>query len=118
MKRPCLEPGCPELTTGSRCPAHTRAKQRARDATRGTPAQRGYGWQYQQNRARVLAMSDGLCGWSCGRAATTADHVIPLSRGGTNDLENLMPSCAPCNSSRGSRPAPSAWVRRGAVPFS
>jgi hypothetical protein len=25
------------------------------------------------------------------------DHVIPHSRGGTNELSNLVPSCAPCN---------------------
>ena len=25
------------------------------------------------------------------------DHVVPHSRGGTNDAANLVPSCAPCN---------------------
>ena len=25
------------------------------------------------------------------------DHVIPHSRGGNNEIENLVPSCAPCN---------------------
>lgn len=25
------------------------------------------------------------------------DHAIPLSRGGSHNLENLVPSCAPCN---------------------
>lgn len=28
------------------------------------------------------------------------DHIIPLSRGGTNDPENLTPACKPCNSSK------------------
>lgn len=28
------------------------------------------------------------------------DHVLPHSRGGTNDLENIVITCAPCNFSR------------------
>lgn len=33
----------------------------------------------------------------------TADHVVPLSRGGTNDLENLVCCCIPCNNSKSDR---------------
>jgi hypothetical protein len=29
-----------------------------------------------------------------------ADHVVPLSRGGTNDEDNLVACCIPCNSSK------------------
>lgn len=32
-----------------------------------------------------------------------ADHVIPLSRGGTNDPDNLVCACVPCNSSKADR---------------
>jgi 5-methylcytosine-specific restriction endonuclease McrA len=28
----------------------------------------------------------------------TIDHMLPLSRGGTNTIDNLVPSCKPCNS--------------------
>lgn len=31
------------------------------------------------------------------------DHVIPLSRGGTNDYDNLVCCCRPCNSSKGGK---------------
>jgi hypothetical protein len=32
-----------------------------------------------------------------------ADHVIPLSRGGSNDESNLVACCLPCNSSKSDR---------------
>lgn len=31
------------------------------------------------------------------------DHVIPISRGGTNDLSNLATACMPCNRSKSDR---------------
>lgn len=33
----------------------------------------------------------------CGDPATTVDHVVPLSRGGREHEDNLVPSCNPCN---------------------
>jgi 5-methylcytosine-specific restriction protein A len=35
---------------------------------------------------------------SCGGAASQVDHIIPLSRGGTNDRANLQPLCHSCHS--------------------
>ena len=60
---------------------------------------------------RVLAatMPDALC-WQGPATAlhaaflyvsATSDHVIPHSRGGTNDPENLVTTCWPCNFGRG-----------------
>lgn len=46
----------------------------------------------------------------CGRcknplARPVIDHVIPLSRGGTNYIENIQTLCKDCNSGKGARPA-------------
>jgi hypothetical protein len=56
----CAEPGCPELTTVTRCTEHTRAKDRAR----GTSTERGYDYAHQQDRAAwapKVAASRVLC---------------------------------------------------------
>lgn len=47
----------------------------------------------------------------CGDLARCADHVIPLSRGGTNDEDNLVACCLPCNSSKSDRLL-SEWAGR------
>jgi 5-methylcytosine-specific restriction endonuclease McrA len=44
------------------------------------------------------------CCLACGASAPlTVDHVIPLSKGGTNMIENIQPLCRPCNSSKGTQ---------------
>lgn len=46
------------------------------------------------------------CMWCQGRLGDegihlTVDHLVPISRGGGNDLENLSPCCDSCNSRKG-----------------
>ena len=41
-----------------------------------------------------------------------AGHDIPESRGGTTDLENLVPICARCNLSMGSQHTFKEWSRQ------
>lgn len=34
-------------------------------------------------------------------STSTKDHCTPLSRGGSNDISNIVPSCLPCNQRKG-----------------
>lgn len=45
---------------------------------------------------------DNCCAY-CDAPATSIDHAIPISKGGADVLGNLLPSCQPCNSSKGAR---------------
>ena len=56
--------------------------------------------EYQRNRKRLLA-DQPPCAW-CGKQATTADHLVEVDRGGSNQADNLVPACSACNSKRGS----------------
>jgi 5-methylcytosine-specific restriction endonuclease McrA len=40
------------------------------------------------------------CG--CEPTKLQVDHIIPVVMGGTDDIENLIPSCAPCNNYKSS----------------
>lgn len=45
-----------------------------------------------------------LCGKELTRETVTIDHIIPVSKGGTNVLENLQPLCFHCNSVKRDKP--------------
>ena len=51
-------------------------------------------------RQAVLDKTEGRCSY-CGTNISidgfAVDHFVPLAKGGTNDFDNLMPSCAECN---------------------
>lgn len=47
-------------------------------------------------------IAGGACVY-CGAAARHVDHVRPLFRGGWEIESNLVPTCAPCNLSKGSK---------------
>ncbi|WP_370462981.1 HNH endonuclease [Nocardiopsis sp. FR26] len=100
-RRPCLD--CGVLTRqGSRCGECGAKRQAARDQQRGSSSARGLGYRHRKLREIVLADSPP-CHW-CGDPATTADHLVPRSLGGSTTLDNYVPSCRPCNSSRQDNP--------------
>lgn len=107
IMRSCLGvPGnrCGKLIPASetRCAEHKYEHQRVRDLRRGTPAARGYDRAYRAARLRVLEAAGSICAY-CGSPATTVDHQVPVSRGGTGDDDNLVACCSACNSARGGR---------------
>lgn len=55
-------------------------------------------------RNSVVSEADSTCHY-CGDQHDNmcADHVVPLSRGGSNDRDNLVCCCIPCNSSKADR---------------
>lgn len=62
----------------------------------------------KQAKVAILKGRDGDRCWFCWRPFTeerkrTLDHMIPVSEGGTNDIENLVLSCESCNQIKGNR---------------
>jgi 5-methylcytosine-specific restriction endonuclease McrA len=56
--------------------------------------------EYKRNRNIVLEASQWTCHY-CNGVANTADHIIPISSGIVNhSLDNLLPACTKCNSSK------------------
>ena len=47
-------------------------------------------------RKAVFARDGGRCVY-CGAAATSLDHVIPKSRGGSHAWDNVVSACSRCN---------------------
>lgn len=39
----------------------------------------------------------------CDGVATTIDHVVPIARGGSHSVGNLVPACLSCNLSKGAK---------------
>ena len=63
--------------------------------------------------AAQLERQRGYCYW-CGCAVGNGyhvDHVIPLSKGGSNDASNLVISCPHCNTSKNAK-HPMEWAGR------
>lgn len=58
--------------------------------------------RYCTGKTRRTLTTKGRTCWLCGLdGADTADHVIPRSRFGTDDDQNLMPAHDLCNKARG-----------------
>lgn len=59
-----------------------------------------YPKEWAATRAKVFALKGSQC-FYCGADASHVDHKTPRARGGTNDIENLVPACASCNIAKG-----------------
>ena len=92
---------------GYQCAQRHAASKRGRSRTRAGKARRSDreriapGLTYTQRRALLAKWRKaGTRCVYCPALATTTDHLIPLSRGGTNYEGNLAPCCKSCNSSK------------------
>jgi len=60
----------------------------------------------QKLRFEVFKRDSFTCHW-CGRSAPNVvlevDHIEPISKGGTDDIFNLITSCKECNQGKGAR---------------
>lgn len=54
-------------------------------------------------RKAVFARDGGRCVY-CGAPAASLDHVVPRSRGGPHEWENVVASCRRCNHVKADRP--------------
>lgn len=61
-------------------------------------------FSFRDYRKAALIRDNHTCLW-CGRPATTVDHIVPSSKGGSDSPKNLLAACSECNSKRGNRPA-------------
>lgn len=104
----CATPGCPVLTNQTRCPAHTRQRDRAR----GTRQQRGYDAAHDRLRASWQARLDAGETVHCWRCLTRGVHtrIDPTNwHLGHDDHDRNVyagPECPPCNLATASRRTP------------
>lgn len=97
FSHPCIEPGCPTLTTATRCPDHTRTYDRATHDPARKQVYNSPRWRAL--RRQVLQTNPYCCIPDCPNPATDLDHITPL-QGGTQgpppdpyDPTNLQPLC-------------------------
>jgi 5-methylcytosine-specific restriction protein A len=77
-----------------RCP---RLEQR-----RGSSTQRGYDSRWRRLAADAIHRHP-YCTICDSTVDLTADHIVPLSQGGTNTMSNIRVLCRSCNSRKGGR---------------
>ena len=102
--KPCL--GCGRLSPRTRCITCAKAKDaqydaRHRDLRRQALGRDGH--ECQCSGCDSCSIPPWAAARKCGRVATTADHLVPLSHGGTQTLDNYAAMCLPCNSAKRDR---------------
>lgn len=83
------------------------------------PAVKGQGYQKgtlygTEVRAYLRHKWNNLCAY-CGKKGQEVEHLIPRSRGGTNNVSNLVWSCTACNLKKGAQTVTEFLKRRPAV---
>jgi 5-methylcytosine-specific restriction endonuclease McrA len=58
-----------------------------------------------------------MCVYCDSKKNLTIDHVLPRSRGGQNNWENLVTCCTKCNGKKGNRTPEEADMKMRQTPF-
>jgi hypothetical protein len=80
-----------------------RRRAKDRDRKRSTRDQRLPESEWFPLVVQVINRDGNLCQYCGDGGNLTADHVVPMSRGGTHDSSNLVACCIPCNSKKSNR---------------
>lgn len=75
-----------------------------------------YQGKVKLSRKALAARDRGLCGY-CGKPGETMDHVVPRSRGGKAEWENLVWACKPCNGRKADKSLSEAKMSLRAKPY-
>jgi len=57
-----------------------------------------------ETRSAVFTRDGFACVYCGSPDDLTCDHVVPVSKGGATELDNLRTACRPCNSSKRDKP--------------
>lgn len=64
----------------------------------------GAGGSYTQSELKALLELTGcLCAYCGLRPYQHLDHIVPVSKGGSSNIKNLLPACGYCNRSKGDK---------------
>lgn len=100
-KHPCAYPGCPNLTSETYCEEHKDNQRRKYDQYERNPdVRKKYGRSWSRIRNRYIQQHPYCEQCYAEGRMTQADevhHIIPVSRGGTNDEVNLKSLCRSCH---------------------
>lgn len=115
---------CPEFRPLTKCPSTTRRGPNAGNRNQGSK------WLRSSTRRRIYERDSWRCVWCAAEVFNTLDqlrrhvdalegstskqplrfasidHVVPRSRGGTNEHHNLITCCMKCNAKRGDLSVP------------
>lgn len=89
------------LETRDRRQAATIARAHTIANSPAEPVQRRRGAVPRDIQELVWARDGGRCNWCGTTSELQFDHVIPFSRGGSNEPGNLQVLCGPCNRRKG-----------------
>jgi len=86
--------------------------KRTADRNRRAREQQASGSHTTREWVASVVRFRGRCAYCGAPARLHADHRTPLSRGGTNSIDNILPACAPCNMSKHDRTESEYLIRK------